>query len=163
MALSQNYFLYAVEENNLTTVLSYIEMGVDVNYRDEVDRTPLYVAVLAKHSRMVRILLENGANPNEKYQDKEYTLLHFAATFHLVEIGQLLIKAGADVNIRDAYGNNPLWTATFNARTNDGEFVQLLLENGANKNSLNNVGKTPYLLAVTWKIPSLIELFNNYN
>lgn len=42
--------------------------------------------------------------------------LHFAAQACSVGITEVLLKAGAEVDIRDTFGNTPLWRATFESR-----------------------------------------------
>lgn len=49
-------------------VKAAIDAGVDVNSRDDKDRTPLVVAALSKREiapEIIKILTENGANPSE--------------------------------------------------------------------------------------------------
>jgi ankyrin repeat protein len=68
--------------------------------------------------------------------------LHYAAQYLTVEIGQILISRHADVNAKDNYGNNVLWRAAF-ASNGRGEFIKLLLENGASRYEKNNTRNKP--------------------
>ncbi|MFD2246993.1 ankyrin repeat domain-containing protein [Pontibacter ruber] len=79
---------------------------------------------------------------------KGWTLLHYAAQCLAVEIGQILISKGADVNAKDDFGNNVLWRATFSSQ-GKGEFIELLLSNGADRLAKNNSGISPVELANT--------------
>ena len=79
---------------------------------------------------------------------KGWTLLHYAAQYLAVEIGQILISKGADVNAKDDFGNNVLWRATFSSQ-GKGEFIELLLSNGADRFAKNNSGISPVDLANT--------------
>lgn len=76
-------------------------------------------------------------------QDKSGRIfLHYAAQYNVVEIGKKLIDRGADVNAKDTNGNNVLWIATF-ALQGKGDFIKLLLSNGANKTTKNHYGVSP--------------------
>ena len=57
-----------------------IKLGADVNYSDEFGFNCLYDASQAWHLRLVRFLLENGADPNSYNPDAEESLLS-AVTF----------------------------------------------------------------------------------
>lgn len=59
-----------------------------------------------------------------------------------IEIARLLLSKNADINIEDAYGNNPLWTAVFNAR-GDYRMVELFIQNNANIHHLNKARRSP--------------------
>jgi ankyrin repeat protein len=46
------------------------------------------------------------------------------------------------LELRDKYGNTPLWTAVFNSRPSL-SVVKLFLDRGAKVDNLNNAGRTP--------------------
>ncbi len=56
-------------------------------------------------------------------------------------ITEMLLNAGASTELRDAYGNTPLWTAAFNSH-GDLSVVKLLAERGASFDNRNNAGKS---------------------
>ena len=88
-----------------------------------------------------------------------WSFLHYAAQYNAVEIGQKLIDRGADVNAKDTFGNNVLWRATF-ASQGKGDFIKLLLSNGANKSAKNNFGVSPVDLADTIDNYDIKQFFN---
>jgi ankyrin repeat protein len=65
------------------------------------------------------------------------TALHLAARNGRMEVAELLLAKGADVNAATSYGETPLYTAASNCR---GEFVKLLLAKGANVNARSLAG-----------------------
>jgi uncharacterized protein len=93
-------------------------------------------------------LLEASLINLDTKDSKGWTLLHYAAQYLTVEIGQILISKGADVNAKDDFGNNVLWRATFSSQ-GKGEFIDLLLRNGADKFAKNKSGISPVDLANT--------------
>ena len=89
----------------------------------------------------------------------DWSFLHYAAQYNALEIGQILIDRGADVNAKDTFGNNVLWRATF-ASQGKGDFIKLLLRNGANKYAKNNSGVSPADLADTINNYDVKQFFN---
>jgi ankyrin repeat protein len=79
---------------------------------------------------------------------KGWTLFHYAAEYQNVSIGKELLSKGADLNAKDDFGNNVLWRAIFSSKVK-GEFIQFLIENGADKFAENNSGISPMDLADT--------------
>jgi ankyrin repeat protein len=77
-----------------------------------------------------------------------WSALHFAAQNNDIRIGKLLLESNADLDLQDNYGNSPLWRATFSSN-GKGEFISLLLANGANRNLKNFSGISPIELAKT--------------
>ena len=93
---------------------------------------------------MVKILIDSGINLNLQ-NNEGITSLHCAAIYNNFSLADLLLRHGADLSIEDKYGNQPLWTATFNdkGRNERREMIKLFLKYGADVNHKNNVGKSP--------------------
>ncbi|MGB8367627.1 MAG: ankyrin repeat domain-containing protein, partial [Candidatus Babeliales bacterium] len=53
------------EEINIKLLKSLYNYGVNLNYKDELNWTPLFYAIHNGHIQVVRFLLEHQANPNE--------------------------------------------------------------------------------------------------
>jgi uncharacterized protein len=110
-----------------------IEKGADVNRPLDTGETPLHAA-LSKANRpaydlVVKVLLDNGANPNcatkasadtgafmRDSRTKAETPLHRAAAFGTEETIQLLLDAGARVDAKDMIGDSPLTWASWHLR-----------------------------------------------
>lgn len=80
------------------------------------------------------------------------TPLHVAAIWGDVEIGKILLDAGADPNVHGEYGYTPLHEAVGQGKS---EFVQLLLARGASVELRNDDGQTPRDLAELLNDPNL--------
>lgn len=104
---------------------------------------PIYYATKNDHTDAMRLLLEHGANPNyvdtvSKYSTNE-SLLHLAASNGNgngnADGVQLLIDYGADVHIRDCFGNSP-YTCVYG----NGDVAAILLKNGSNPHEIPHYG-----------------------
>jgi ankyrin repeat protein len=96
-------------------------------------RTPLMWAAYHNDVRMVRLLLERGADPNRPTYFGNP--LSHACWSDGLESAEILIARGANVHARDAVGDfTPLhWAAGTEASRPD--LVKLLLDNGADPNA----------------------------
>ncbi|GAB5563951.1 MAG: hypothetical protein Wins2KO_10140 [Winogradskyella sp.] len=104
-------------------------------------RTFLILAAAKGNEVVLNYLIEAKSNLN--FQDKNgYTALHFASQNGHYAIIETLIKNGADLNMKDVYGNPPIWTAIMNTK-DDFSIVKILLLNNADIESENNYGKSP--------------------
>ena len=89
----------------------------------------------------MRSLLENGAGVEAENVSGP---IHCAVRTGLVELVELLIQHGANVDAADIYGNRPLHEAVCHGL----DVVQLLVQRGAKMNVQNVDGKTPLHIAV---------------
>jgi ankyrin repeat protein len=101
------------------------------------NRPTLLSAVRGRNIVACRRLIDTGeANVNEDRDHYGCTALHWASYRGYLEISELLVSSGADVNIRDKYGGS---TALHNASM---KIVQLLLCQGADMSIRDNYGRT---------------------
>ena len=108
-----------------------LEVGADPNEFAPDGFTPLTLAAFFKRPAAVRLLLERGADVHQRARNEQIQVLPIhsaAADGGSVEIVQMLLDAGADVNAEQPGG----FTAIDAARQEDNaELEQLLLERGA--------------------------------
>jgi ankyrin repeat protein len=71
--------------------------------------------------------------------------LHFAANKKNLEVAQLLVSHGADVNANDTKGSAPLHMAVYGSGE---DMLRFLLDQGANINAKDGEGCTPLQVAV---------------
>jgi ankyrin repeat protein len=111
-----------------------IESGADVNLPLPVTgETPLHAALCTTdrlaHDLVIKVLLANGANANSvtkasaetggfmrDCRTKAETPLHRAAAFGTEETIQLLLDAGATIDVKDMNGDSPLTWASWYLR-----------------------------------------------
>ena len=97
----------AAENDHLTVVQYLVEQGADMEKMDRYGWTPLLNASSAGHLEVTRYLLGQGAN-RDKVSSRGYSSLHWAALRGHLEIAILLMVYGADLTVRDNYGDLPI-------------------------------------------------------
>lgn len=95
-------------------------------------QTLLYKAYTSRNIVLMELLLKHGANPNHLTTYKLTSILHDAAARGKEEIVKLLLKNGADVNIKNRRKETPLDVAAKIYRV---ETVEILLVNGGVTNT----------------------------
>ena len=105
---------------------------VETGYLD----TAVHTAAHLNNGNILRILLENGADPNpiSKHTGQE-TPLHYAAEAGGIDAIQVLLDAGVDVDVRVGQGWTPLMLTIKEGEPGTRtEVATLLLDNGADPN-----------------------------
>jgi ankyrin repeat protein len=138
--------LWAALSGDLQAVSLLVEQGAQPTFtliRGYEARTALHMAASAGHLEIVQLLLDLGANVNQRdrYGD---TALVTTASNGFLNITEVLINHGADVNAVGLSGYTPLARA---AGTSPLEVVRLLVEKGAHLNHRNSHRGTPLLIA----------------
>jgi len=108
--LNDEKLFKAAKIGDTETVKMLIEMGADVNVRDDSGLTPLYWASLRSFTDIAKILIEMGADVNVRNKDG-YTPLYWVSSEGHTEIAKMLIEKGADVNTKNEDNETPLQSA----------------------------------------------------
>ncbi|MGA3327428.1 MAG: ankyrin repeat domain-containing protein [Terriglobia bacterium] len=118
----------AVAFGEPATVQALLQGGADIHERDNDGMTALDWAVVAHHPEVVKTLLAGGAEVNS-VDHFGYTPLLYAATidFGDSETVTMLLKAGADPNIKDKKGGTAL------AHARDYPYISAALEQAGAK------------------------------
>ena len=101
----------------------------------------LLEAVSLGRTHEVRLLLDAGANPNIRTEDERTVLFVAVKAGHadVVDVVQLLLDGGLDINAQDGWGITALGYAV---SYGPADVVRLLLQHGANVNVRNDAGQT---------------------
>lgn len=143
-----NAFVEATSANNKRIAKLLSEAGTQTNVRMSDGRNAIQLACQHGHINVVKQLLDNGEDVNQTPSSNGFTLLMSAVSNNHVELSELLIARGADVNaihsgghamdsthakgIYDAYrGYTPLVFAVIDGSVH---LVEILTEAGADVN-----------------------------
>ena len=112
--------LTAIDQGNVSIVEQHIASGTDINNYPiprgfELEGAePLHLAVVKGNAKIVRLLLENGANIDIQARNKDKAPpLSWAVFFLQKEMVSLLVKSGADINFVDGNGATPVDAANY--------------------------------------------------
>uniref|UniRef100_UPI0035902682 ankyrin-3-like n=1 Tax=Myxine glutinosa TaxID=7769 RepID=UPI0035902682 len=136
--------LRAARAGNVEKVLELLNLGGDVNTRNEAGLTALHLAAKEGHAVIVSELLQRDADVAAATK-KGNQALHVACLAGKVEVARVLIRRGADVNAQAQHGFTPLYMAS---QENHVEVLRLLLENGADQTIPTEDGFTPLAVAL---------------
>ena len=145
----------SIERKQDDKLIEALKSGADANknYKHHGgfrNISPIVWAIKKKNTSALKILLENGGNPNSLGgYFKTPALSMVAATSSIptnqkIEMSKILLSHGANINATDADNYTVLHAAVGGS---DGKYILYLLQNGADKNLKNNDGITPLGLA----------------
>ena len=111
-----------------------LNVGANVNAKDNVGATVLMKSLKRHNPAIVRMLLNAGANVNDRDPETGLTPLMIAANVGTPEVVEMLLYAGANVNEKAGkYDFTPLIIAAMN--NTDPEVTRVLLRAGADVNA----------------------------
>ncbi|EMT70529.1 Ankyrin repeat domain-containing protein 50 [Fusarium odoratissimum] len=128
----------AVNSGYKERIMSLIESGADIDAQDPIgESTALTQAAEQGRADLASLLLENGANPNQREKHGK-TALHIAAQNGHLDVVAVLIAGGADIDAR-VHG----WTSMLLAAKNE-RFGTLdyLIRRGTDVNAVDYCGRT---------------------
>ena len=106
-----------------------------------------------RHSKGIEIVLEPSAEINEV--ERGWTALGYASWHGHVDVVEVLLDAGADVDKIESEGYSPLHDACV---CGEAKIVKLLLAKSAKVNVRNDGGQTPLHLAIGKKNEEIVNL-----
>ena len=147
-------FIKAIQAGNVSEVKRLIGEGVEVNpLSSKENYNPLYTAIYKRNLDIVSALIDAGADID--YESKvsgrtAFTFLPYQKTENAIEIADILIDAGSDIN--RSGGFTPLTVAIFNI-----DLFRHLIERGADVNGKTRRGLTAMSDACELRKPDIVN------
>ncbi|VDI59306.1 Hypothetical predicted protein [Mytilus galloprovincialis] len=136
-----------------------VNVKCNVNKTDDKSRSPLYKASERGHSAVVRLLLENNADPFQ-CDDHEVCPFYIACQGGHIDTVKLLLQNNADVSQCNVNGESPLYAACQGGHK---DTVELLLQNNAEVSQCDVYGESPLYAACQGGHKDIVELLLKNN
>lgn len=132
--VSDDYLHKAIKNKDTEFAESLInDNQINLEERNEMQQTPLHLAIENKEEKIVSLLLEKGAdiNATDKYKN---SILHIAVKSNQPQIVKKLLESKPQINIseKNIYDKTPIFYAKNN------EIIKLLLEHNASLTNIEN-------------------------
>ncbi|MGB6340817.1 MAG: ankyrin repeat domain-containing protein [Candidatus Aminicenantaceae bacterium] len=156
------YFAVLMGDADIGNLLIDAGADVDINFKGV---NLLHISGLyAGNEAVTKLLIANGLDVNAKStasgETKDITPLHAAAGKGNIEVAEVLIRNGAELEARLSQNQNtPLHLAV---RNNHKAAVALLIDKGADVNAKSKRGETPLDLAISNGHKELAEILSKH-
>ena len=142
----QEHALFVVATHGrITSASCLIQVGTDVDCRNNKGQTPLMIAAKKGDVAMVELLLGHGAQL-ELLNELGQTALFEAAAWGQKGVVEALLEDGADITTNDQFGRTLLMAA---AKFGHEDTAVILLAAGADPNDMDVQGKTALIHAAS--------------
>jgi ankyrin repeat protein len=143
-----NPFDWAIVIGNMELVKQLLLEDDCLNINKDVINHAVYVAVAFNKMDILKMLIEKGADVNANVNESDPILS--AAGRQSIDFVKILIKARANINASDEFGNSPIHSAVKNMIYGEEpekklamSVIKILIDAGADVNLKNKQGDTP--------------------
>lgn len=158
-----HYAIDNCQNNYFKTIELLINNGADINsHQSKLTETPLHrlCARIKPQIDVITMILKKGADVNAINVSGK-TPVFYCSFNYSVELLNLLVKYGADINIKDKYKNTLLHDDYINCYDEHfEEFLKTLISLDFDINSKNSSGLTPLELCKNKKIKDILLKYN---
>lgn len=134
----------------------------NINEKDEYGTGLLHYAIEGEQTEIALFLIDSGIDVNMVDEERK-TALQYLCIHPNIQIAKAILEHGGDINIRDKYGNNALWTAVFNCKGRYYDMVELFMEYSPDVETKNNAGRSPLDFAIQVGNDKLIKMLAKNN
>lgn len=150
--------MIAVETGDMENVKLLLEAGAYVNARRTAIRdTVLHIAVFYGRIDIVQVLLDYGIDVTAKDKHGMEAIFLASDNSDSLELVDLLLDRGADINTIGIYHETLLIRSAKYTQTS-GEYIQGLIDRGAEVNYRDPNGKTPLIWSILSRNPEAVRV-----
>ena len=149
-----SYDTLHTEDDNLELIKILLNNGADVNTLSDRNINAILYSIRVEHYKITKYLLNQpNIDINEQFNENKTYLHNFIDYQVPLDIIQILIDKGIDINIQDDNLRTPLFTCIEESNYTDvsneykKKVIKLLLDNNADITIANYEGLTPYNIA----------------
>lgn len=145
---------YAVKTNRNSKIIWFLlKAGADPNIQNNHYMTPLHEAIFKRMNlKTIEEILKHGFKINRKNEMQLSTILHFTLFNNkhtkLIGLIKMLLKYGADLKIRNYFGNTALLHTLCEVYGETIQIIRLFINHGAEINVCDPRGETPLHYAI---------------
>ena len=155
----QNAFFFMALVKNDADALNIckylVEIGVNPAHKDKHNQTCLYYTVREGKYETSKYLIENCELPINDKDIYGQNPIYYAAREGHLNLCELLVEKGTDVNLEDKYGQTCIFYAI---REGHYDIVEFLIKHGANVNKNDKKKQTPVSFAMKNGKDKIVEL-----
>ena len=141
---------------NLGAASALLEHGASLTETNLAGNSPVHTATLNGHVDILQEMIENEKIELDRVNHRGESALHLgAAATHSTECLQLLIREGANVNLKAADGRTPIMMASIHGRVSR---TKILISAGADLEATDKYGRTALHVASFYGHEQLIAL-----
>ena len=119
----------------------------------------LSIAVQSQDLCLVKLLLNNGADPNRWNSESGYTVLSLSCRLNNYDISKLLIESGAEVDGAGDTGFDYIhYPLLYAVESNNIKLLQLFIDNNCKIDIINKQNETPFTIAEHNKNQQMLDL-----
>lgn len=156
---------FAILKKENKDIIKLLNAGADANIKDNIGYTALFNAFLSNlEEDTIKKIIESGGTINavDNFGNNFLMTLLIDLNYDIkdesdMKVIRLLIDNGIDLNYKNKSGDSILHLVVESFYKFNKQFIEYLVEKGADINITDNFGITPLILAVMKNNPSLVE------
>lgn len=149
MVYNKNKIIEAVINNNLCFIKKCIDNKINIDISNDRDDSILILAIMNEYIDMIKLIINYISDINDNYNYDFMSPLHLACEIGNIEIVQLLLENGADIDVLDNYFMTPLHYAS---NRNHFKTIKLLIKHKAKINVFDDHDRLPIHLTTDQNI-----------
>jgi len=157
--VNEESFARCASEGSILEISFFLAAGFSPNTRNKAGVPVLNIAARNGNHEIFRFLILTDANINLQAEDRGTSALMDSVLAKRYELTKELIKAEADLDLKNNAGQTALLVAVGDG---DEQIAEILLKAGADPDITDNMGMTARAYAKLFNNSAIMELFDTY-